>query len=77
MTRRLFAENDLVEDYRSPLLRLIVALIFAAPAAVAGYALVQRPCRSTSGGKFLHRRRRIRWRRCVDATGSGLGQPAR
>lgn len=30
----------LFEIIRSPLLRLIVALIFAAPAAVAGYALV-------------------------------------
>ncbi len=30
----------LFETLRSPILRLIVALIFAAPAAVAGYALV-------------------------------------
>lgn len=30
----------LFETLRSPILRLIVALVFAAPAAVAGYALV-------------------------------------
>lgn len=30
----------LFDSLRTPILRLIVALIFAAPAAVAGYALV-------------------------------------
>lgn len=45
----------LFDTLRSPILRLIVALIFAAPAAIAGYALVYGVTReavpSKSGGK--------------------------
>lgn len=46
----------LFDMLRPPILRLIVALIFAAPAAVAGYALLHGVTKesvpSESGGKF-------------------------
>ncbi|GGA85245.1 hypothetical protein GCM10011491_11020 [Brucella endophytica] len=72
----------LFETIRSPVLRLIVALIFAAPAAVAGYALVHgitkeavpsevwRQIFCIIGGGFVGV---AAWMRLA----AGIGQPAR
>ena len=72
----------LFDSLRSPILRLIVALIFAAPAAVAGYALVHGVTKEAVPSDI--------WRQifCVVGGGfvgmsalarlaSGVGQPAR
>lgn len=72
----------LFETIRSPAIRLIVALIFAAPAAVAGYALVYGITREAVPSEI--------WRQifCVVGGGcvgiaawtrlaAGVGQPAR
>lgn len=72
----------LFETIRSPILRLIAALIFAAPAAVAGYALVYgitkeavpsdiwRQIFCITGGGFVGV---AAWMRLA----AGVGQPAR
>jgi hypothetical protein len=63
----------LFETIRTPVIRLIVALVFAAPAAVAGYALVYGitkeavPVRSLAANLLYHRRR-LRRRVSADAT---------
>lgn len=72
----------LFETIRSPVIRLVVALVFAAPAAVAGYALVYGITKEAVPSDI--------WRQVFCAVGggfvgvaavmrlaSGVGQPAR
>jgi len=67
----------LFDTLRSPILRLIVALIFAAPAAVAGYALVHhqgiRTVRNLAAN-LLHHRRRVRRHFRLDAAGGTVAR---
>lgn len=66
----------LFETIRTPVIRLMVALVFSAPAAMAGYALIHG---ITKGGgalrnlaaNLLHRRGRMRRHSGMDATGGG------
>lgn len=54
----------LFDTLRSPILRLIVALIFAAPAAIAGYALVYGVTREAVPSEF--------WRQIFCIIGGGF-----
>ncbi len=55
----------LFDTLRSPILRLIVALIFAAPAAVAGYALVHGVTKESVPSEI--------WRQIFCIIGGGFG----
>jgi hypothetical protein len=67
------AFSVLFATLRSPILRLIVALVFAAPAAIASYAGPRRDLRGDSicnlATDILHHRRSLRRRLGADAVG--------
>jgi len=72
----------LFDTLRSPILRLIVALVFAAPAAVAGYALVHGVTKEAVSSEIWRQIFCIVGGGCVGIAAwmrlaAGVGQPAR